>query len=59
MIGVANTIARIGAGFLADLPCVDPLVLNVGALFLGNLAIRLCAYQFKLFNSLGEILTFD
>ena len=37
MIGVANTFARIGAGFLADLPCIDPLVLNIGALCIGNL----------------------
>ena len=36
MIGVANTVARIASGYLADLPCVDALVLNNIALVLGT-----------------------
>ncbi|KAK7487191.1 hypothetical protein BaRGS_00021543 [Batillaria attramentaria] len=44
IIGIANIASRIASGFLADLSCCDPLVINGAALVIGGLATSLVPF---------------
>jgi hypothetical protein len=39
VMGIANTVGRIGSGIIADLPCVDALWMNNVALMTGQLIL--------------------
>ncbi|KAK7487192.1 hypothetical protein BaRGS_00021544 [Batillaria attramentaria] len=44
IMGIASTASRIASGFLADLSCCDPLIMNGAALVIGGLATSLVPF---------------
>ena len=47
IIGIANTVARVGCGFVSDLPWVDCLFFNNMALIVAGVMTILCPYCFN------------